>query len=207
MDAVTVKAIATAYSMKKEIKYVFITFLVILLLPVFAVITLTQVGLDVVSGAIVSRNPQLAQVDIRDPKTGAIIDYIAEPVVWPVTGPVTLEFGHPSPYQLFHTGIDIADPAGKVGTPVGAFMRGKVIYANTISWGYGRHVIIDHGKRVTSVYAHLDTLAVDVGQEVELGQVVGTRGNTGWSTGPHLHLQINVFYIPVNPRVFLAGNP
>jgi murein DD-endopeptidase MepM/ murein hydrolase activator NlpD len=45
------------------------------------------------------------------------------------------------------------------------------------------------------------------GQEVEMGQVIGTRGDTGWSTGPHLHFQINVFRIPVNPRVFLKGEP
>jgi murein DD-endopeptidase MepM/ murein hydrolase activator NlpD len=135
------------------------------------------------------------------------IDHVSEHGIWPVPGPVTLEFGESSPYQIFHTGIDIADPEGKVGTPVGAFMKGKVIYADADNWGFGRHVIIDNGHYITSIYAHLDTISVVKGQEVEMGTIVGTRGNTGWSTGPHLHFQINVINIPVNPRVFLSGNP
>ena len=64
-----------------------------------------------------------------------------------------------------------------------------------------------YGHHVTSIYAHLDTLNVKVGDEVDMGAVIGTRGDTGWSTGPHLHFQINVFGIPVSPRVFLEGEP
>ena len=85
-------------------------------------------------------------------------------------------------------------------------MKGKVIYAGETSTGFGKHVEIDHGHHIVSIYGHLDTIAVTVGQEVDLGTIIGTRGNTGWSTGPHLHFQINVFGIPVNPRVFLSGN-
>jgi len=68
-------------------------------------------------------------------------------------------------------------------------------------------VIINHGKHVTSIYDHLDTIGVKVGNVVEIGGIIGTLGDTGWSTGPHLHFQINVFGIPVNPRVFLEGAP
>lgn len=118
-----------------------------------------------------------------------------------------MEFGQTSPYQLFHTGIDIASPTHEVGDPVGAFMKGTVIYAGETSTGFGKHVEIDHGHHIVTIYGHLDSIAVTEGQEVEMGTVVGTRGNTGWSTGPHLHFQINVFGIPVNPRVFLTGNP
>ncbi|MEI7690284.1 MAG: M23 family metallopeptidase [bacterium] len=57
------------------------------------------------------------------------------------------------------------------------------------------------------MYAHLETLKVTRGQEVELGTIIGTLGNSGWSTGPHLHFQINLYNIPVNPRTFLSGNP
>jgi murein DD-endopeptidase MepM/ murein hydrolase activator NlpD len=205
MDPATLKVITAAYSMRREIKALFLTIFTICLIPVLAVLLLTQVGLNIVSDALVSGDPQNAQIDIHDPKTGEVVHHISETVIWPVTGTVTLEFGESSPYQLFHTGIDIAN--GKVGDPVGAFMKGKVIYADTLSWGFGRHVIIDHGYFVTSTYAHLDTLNVNVGDEVEMGQVIGTRGDTGWSTGPHLHFQINVFKIPVNPRLFLAENP
>ncbi|HOX41287.1 MAG TPA: M23 family metallopeptidase, partial [bacterium] len=72
---------------------------------------------------------------------------------------------------------------------------------------FGKHVIIDNGHHIESIYGHLDSIAVTVGQDVQAGTVLGTRGSTGWSTGPHLHFQINVYGIPVNPRTFLTGNP
>ena len=207
MNPATIKIIATTYSMRKEVKIIFLTIFSICLIPVIAVIMLTQVGLNLVSGVLASQNPQTLEVDIYDPNTGAIKDHLTEPAIWPTLGPISLEFSESSPYQLFHTGIDIASPDGKAGTPVASFMKGKVIYADTEFWGFGRHVIIDHGHYVTSIYAHLDTLRVSKGQEVEIGTILGTRGNTGWSTGPHLHFQINVFNLPVNPRTFLSGNP
>ena len=207
MDPATIKIIAAAYSMRKEVKIIFLTISGICLIPVIAVIMLTQVGLNLISGVLANQNPQTLEVDIYDPKTGAIVDHISEPAIWPTQGPISLEFSESSPYQLFHTGIDIASIDGKVGTPIASFMKGKVIYADTQLWGFGRHVIIDHGHYVTSIYAHLDTLSVTKGQEVEIGTIIGTRGNTGWSTGPHLHFQINVFNIPINPRTFLSGNP
>lgn len=204
MNPATIKYIAMALSMKKEIKLLFFTVGIICLLPVFAVLILTQAGLNIVSDALASLNPQTAQVDIRDPGTGEVIDHVEQTAVWPINGVVTLEYSQISPYQLFHTGIDIAGPTTD---PVVAFMKGKVIYAGENSWGFGRHVEIDHNHHVTSIYAHLDTINVIVGQDVEPGMIIGTRGNTGWSTGPHLHFQINVFGIPVNPRLFLSGNP
>lgn len=207
MNPQTIKLIAYAYSMKKEIKYLFFTVLVICMVPVFAVLILTQVGINTVSNALATLNPQSLQVDIHDPSTGGVVDHINTSVIWPVSGPVSLEFGQSSPYQIFHTGIDIASPAHQVGDPIGAFMGGTVIYADTQSWGFGRHVKIDNGHHITSIYAHLDTLNVVVGQKVKAGDIIGTRGTTGWSTGPHLHFQINLFGIPVNPRIFLQGNP
>ena len=207
MAPATLKVIAAAYSMRRELKIIFLTITAISLLPVIAIILLTQVGLNLVSDALASQNSQTAQVDIHDPKTGLIIDSIREAVIWPAQGPVSLEFAQSSPYQLFHTGLDIASPNGRVGPPVGAFMKGRVIYADTQTWGFGRHVIIDHGHGLTSIYAHLETLKVTRGQEVELGTIIGTLGNSGWSTGPHLHFQINLYNIPVNPRTFLSGNP
>lgn len=204
MNPAVIKYIALAFSMKQEIKIIFATLLIISLLPILTVVMLTQVGINIVSGALVSQDAQAAQVDIHDPATGEIVDHVETSVIWPIGGVVTLEYGERSPYQLFHTGIDIA---GGVGDPVGAFMAGKVIYAGESSWGFGKHVKIDHGHHVTSIYAHLDSIAVEEGQEVEVGTILGTRGNTGWSTGPHTHFQINVFGIPVNPRVFLTGDP
>lgn len=190
--------------MKKEIKLFLWTIAIICLLPVFTVIILTQAGFNFVSDVLANINPITSLVEIHDPADGSIIDTITEPRIWPVTGNISLEFGQLSPYQLFHTGIDIAGPTGD---PIGAFMKGKVIYAGETATGFGKHVKIDHGHHIVSIYGHLDSIAVEEGQEVELGTIIGTRGDTGWSTGPHTHLQINVFGIPVNPRVFLSGNP
>jgi len=207
MNPQTIKLIAALFSMKQEIRLIFFTLGVICLLPVFAVLILTQAGLDIISGALVFPNPQTAQVDIKDPATGEIIDHVDQVATWPIQGPVTLEFGKRSPYQLFHTGIDIADPNREIGDPVVAFMKGKVTEVGVTSWGFGKYVKVNHGHFVTSIYAHLDCINVSEGQDVDPTVIVGTRGSTGWSTGPHLHFQINVFGIPVNPRVFLTGEP
>lgn len=207
MNPQTIKIIAAAFSMKREIKLIFFTLGVICMLPVFAVLIITQAGINVVSGALISFNPQTNQVDIHDPASGDVIDTINQTMMWPVSGPVSLEFGQFSPYQLFHTGIDIASPDHRVGDPVRAFMKGTVIYADQTLLGYGKHVIIDNGHHITSVYGHLDAIGVTKGDTVDVGDVIGLRGTTGWSTGPHLHLEIRVFSIPVNPRLFLNGNP
>ncbi|MDD3686356.1 MAG: M23 family metallopeptidase [Bacteroidales bacterium] len=208
MSPQTVKIIVAVFSMRHELKYIFWTIIVICLLPVFAVIILTQNGIDLVSDVLVTGNTQTSQVEIRDPATGEIVDHVDQTSMWPVSGPVSLEFGVPHlPIQLFHTGIDIATTDHQVGDPVGAFMAGTVTYAGETSYGYGKHVIVNHGHHVSSLYGHFDSIIVQEGQEVEVGTVLGLRGNTGWSTGPHLHFEIRVFGIPVNPRIFLTGNP
>jgi len=117
-----------------------------------------------------------------------------------------LEFAQSSLYQLFHTGIDIANPNGYIGDPITPFMDGTVIYEGEIFWGYGKHIIIDHGDNITSVYAHLDKIYVFKGQKVKIGDQIGTMGETGWVTGPHLHFEIRLYGIPVNPRVFLGSS-
>ena len=85
-------------------------------------------------------------------------------------------------------------------------MDGTVIYAKEIFWGYGKHIIIDHGDNITSLYGHLDKIYVVNGQKVTINDVIGKEGSTGWSTGPHLHFQIDAYGIPVNPRTFLGNN-
>lgn len=206
MNPQTIKIIAAAFSMKKEIKYLFFTMLAIIMVPIFSVLILTQAGINIVSNALAQYNPQDLVVDIRDPLTGEVVDHINQSVAWPIQGIVSLEYGESSPYQPFHTGIDIAGP---IGDPVIAFMDGTVTYADTVSWGFGRHVNINNGHFITSTYAHLNTIDpnIHVGDTIPAGTIIGTRGNTGWSTGPHLHFQINIFGIPVNPRVFLTGDP
>ncbi|MBI3486276.1 M23 family metallopeptidase [Candidatus Daviesbacteria bacterium] len=198
----------TLWSFKKELKIVIFSFLIILSLPVIAVFMLTNAGIDIVSDKLVTSNPQNNSVEIHNPADGSVITQITPKVEWPVHGVVTLEFGQSDwPYQPFHTGIDIANPYGMSGDPITPFMEGTVTYAGEIFWGFGKHIIIDNGNYISSIYAHLDKIYVYPGEKVKLGQVIGREGQTGWATGPHLHFQIDVFGIPVDPRTFIPGNP
>jgi murein DD-endopeptidase MepM/ murein hydrolase activator NlpD len=202
------KALPVMLSFKKELKIICAVLVGVALLPVLLVIMLTQIGITSLGSVLATSNPQTLQIDIHDPATGAVVDHISGTGIWPVHGVVTLEFGQNDlPYQPMHTGIDIADPNHQVGTPVGAFLDGTVITVGHLNWGFGNYVVLDNGHHVTSTYGHLDSTAVAVGQVVKVGDILGLRGTTGWSTGPHLHFQIDVFGIPVNPRIFLSGNP
>jgi murein DD-endopeptidase MepM/ murein hydrolase activator NlpD len=195
------KLVLTLWSFRKELKFVLLAFLTILMLPVIAVILLTQVGINIISDKLVDQNPINQSIQIKDPTTGEITTEIHPTVVWPTKGVITLEFAQSSMYQVFHTGLDIAS---KLDEPVNPAMDGTVIYAGEIFWGYGKHVVIDHGNNVTTIYAHLDKIYVYKGQKVTTIDVIGGQGQTGWATGVHLHFQVNVYGIPVNPRVFLG---
>lgn len=200
--------IANIWSFRRELFYVSFAFVAILLMPVIAVMILTQTGINVVSDKIATVDSKTKSVLIHDPATGEVIKEINANVAWPVTGVITLEFGESDlPYQVAHTGIDIANPRGQIGDPVIPLMEGTVTYAGEIFWGYGKHIIIDHGNNITSLYAHLDKIYVYKGQKVKFGEIIGREGSTGWSTGPHLHFEVRAYGIPVNPRVFLGMNP
>ncbi len=208
MNPTLLAIISQLFSMKRELKYVLFIFFGILILPFVGIFVLTNIGIPLVSTHLASVNATTHKVEIHDPRTGQIIATIDAATTWPVSGVVTLEFGESDlPYQPFHTGIDIANPHSQIGDPVTPFMAGKVIYADEISWGYGKHVIVDNGNNVTSIYAHLSEIDTTLGAQVRPGDVIGKEGMTGWATGPHVHFQINVFGIPVNPRTFVTGNP
>ena len=95
--------------------------------------------------------------------------------------------------------IDLAVP---IGTTVRAAAAGKVIFSGTQS-GYGRLVIIDHGNGITTRYGHNSKLLVSVGQWVEAGERIALSGNTGNSTGPHLHFEIRINGSSVDPLKYL----
>ena len=103
--------------------------------------------------------------------------------VWPARGTVTSEFG--ARWGRLHAGLDVAGP---IGTPIWAAKAGSVVVAGTQS-GYGNTVVLDHGGGMTTLYGHQSRLAVSVGQSVSQGQLIGYIGNTGRSTGPHLHFE------------------
>lgn len=124
-------------------------------------------------------------------------------MMWPVNGPVTSGFGwrvHPIFHvRKFHTGIDIA---AAYGTAIHAADSGVVIFASTMT-GYGNVIIIDHGKGISTLYAHQRNFAVGSGATVGKGQVIGYVGTTGYSTGPHLHFEVRVDGNPVDPLRYL----
>lgn len=117
--------------------------------------------------------------------------------IWPLDGIITSEFG--PRWGAFHTGLDIA---ASPGTPVAAAKAGTVEFAG---WdgGYGKCVIINHGDGTKTRYAHASSILVDQGQWVEQGGAVIRVGNTGHSTGPHLHFEVMIDGTPRNPRNYL----
>jgi murein DD-endopeptidase MepM/ murein hydrolase activator NlpD len=127
----------------------------------------------------------------------------ALPSRWPVRGSVNSEFGNrKSPWTQdseFHAGIDIG---ANRGTPVQAPAAGTVFFAGTAP-EYGTTVIIDHGQDIKSLYGHLSQVSVKAGQKVERGTLIAYTGNTGRSSGPHLHYEILVKGHAVNPRAYL----
>jgi len=123
--------------------------------------------------------------------------------MWPVNGRVSSGFGyriHPiHRTRIQHTGLDIPKPSG---SGIAAADGGKVIFAG---WrgGYGRCVIINHGRGLATLYGHMQSIYVSNGQSVGKGQAIGAVGTTGYSTGPHLHFEVRVNGSPVNPLGYL----
>lgn len=125
------------------------------------------------------------------------------PELWPVAGRISSSFGERlDPFDgegAFHTGLDIATP---MGTPVHVTAEGVVTYAGILR-GYGRAVVVDHGHHLRTLYAHLSGFAAAVGQRVDRGDVIGFVGDSGRSTGPHLHYEVRINGVPVNPYKYL----
>ena len=124
---------------------------------------------------------------------------------WPVNGPIR------SPYGIriagiggeLHRGVDIGVA---IGTPVRPMLNGRVRFAGTMS-GYGQVIWVDHGEDVLTVYAHLSEIAVEAGREVSRGTVIGRTGQSGNTSGPHLHLEVWRWGREVDPVRMLGGPP
>lgn len=129
--------------------------------------------------------------------------YRATPLIWPTKGNVVSPFGkriHPIYLvEHFHTGIDIAN---QKGTPVVATADGIVKFAG---WqeGYGKAVVIEHNYGYMTIYGHLSSIRVKVGQNVSRGEIIGLMGDTGTATGPHLHYEVWKDNKICNPVKFL----
>lgn len=129
----------------------------------------------------------------------------SRPDLWPVAGKITSSFGyrkHPiSKRRHFHKGIDVANTSG---TDVVSSGSGIVTFAGW-NGGYGKVIIVSHGYGYKSVYAHNKSNLVEVGDRVSKGQVIAKLGNTGRSTGPHLHFEIRYNGQHIDPINVLAG--
>jgi len=125
------------------------------------------------------------------------------PAIWPTKGWLTSRFGNRiSPFTgglQFHAGIDIA---GALGTDVIAPARGRVVFSGKRG-PLGRTLVIDHGYGLRTVYGHINEAFVKRGQEIERGQVIASLGNSGRSTGPHLHYVVEVKGKTVNPLDYI----
>lgn len=100
-----------------------------------------------------------------------------------------------------HSGIDLAAP---YGSSIRVIKAGVVVFADPHG-AYGNLMVVDHGNGLTSHYGHCRTMLVKPGQKVKAGQIIGTVGSTGLSTGPHLHLEIRLNGKPQNPEKFIPG--
>jgi len=125
------------------------------------------------------------------------------PAIWPTQGWVTSDFGaRLDPYnasRTMHQGLDISTPHGQ---PVLTPSDGTVVFNGT-EGGYGKVLVVDHGYGVKTRYGHLSETFVRLGERVARGQKIAAVGNTGRSTGPHLHYEVRVNGIPENPRKFI----
>lgn len=122
-------------------------------------------------------------------------------------GRITSAFGtrrrYGTLFTTYHEGLDFAAPKG---TPVRAVAEGVVVLSERLKVR-GEAVVLSHGMGLCSGYWHLSERRVRVGERVREGQVLGLLGSTGLSTGPHLHLEVRLFGIPVDPAPFFQGLP
>jgi murein DD-endopeptidase MepM/ murein hydrolase activator NlpD len=127
------------------------------------------------------------------------------PSLWPVIGQITGHFGERlDPFSgegAFHAGLDIAS---HYGDEIRATADGVVQEVDQRA-GYGRLVVIDHGFGVTTWYGHLSGFNVQGGMHVKSGDVIGYEGDSGRSTGPHLHYEVRIYNTPVNPWRYLRN--
>jgi murein DD-endopeptidase MepM/ murein hydrolase activator NlpD len=153
------------------------------------------------------------EVSIQERSFQELVEYLEDqksllastPSIWPVKGWLTSTFGYrSSPFtgrRELHKGLDIAT---RSGTPVIAPADGLVVFAGR-EGGFGNMIIIDHGYGITTRYGHCSSLEAKLGQKIKRGDVVARVGNTGRSTGPHVHYEVAVNGVSVNPSRYILN--
>ncbi len=152
-----------------------------------------------------------SELEKRESSLSELVDYLEEqrlimlstPTIWPVRGWISSPFGfRSSPFtgrRVFHEGLDIA---ARYGLDIQATAKGIVVYSGEKA-GYGKIVTIDHGYGYMTRYSHNSRNVVKVGDKVNKGDVIAKVGSTGRSTGPHVHYEVLINGIPVNPIKFI----
>lgn len=145
---------------------------------------------------------EVKTVSVReDPEASRPPDPRRGTLSWPLRGVLYGRFGKKGKEP--HDGVDLAAPAG---TPVKTAAEGRVLYAGE-QRGYGLLVIIEHADDLVTLYAHNRDLRVKTGQKVRPGQVIATVGNSGRTSGPHLHFEVRKSGMPVDPMLYLGPVP
>lgn len=142
-----------------------------------------------------------ADLDAAEAKINEFMETV--PTLWPVSGTITDKFGYRrDPFTRktkYHTGLDIGADYGK---SIKAAAGGKVIMVDYV-YGTGNTVKVDHGNGIVTLYGHCSKILVKEGQTVEKGEVIAKVGSSGRSTGPHLHLEVQIYGTPVDPLQYL----
>ncbi len=133
--------------------------------------------------------------DLPRPRVKTDADFL-----WPIVGPVNSPFG--PRWGRFHAGIDIGSPHYQ---EVVAAADGEVIYADDTNGPLGKAVVLQHGRGMRTVYAHLSIIIAAEGHTVRQGQAIGGVGDTGRATGPHLHFEVRSNGVPLNPEDYLPA--
>ena len=164
--------------------------------------------LEKVEANLKSANQQAAQQEASFKEISVFLDkqrsiLAATPCIWPIKGWITSGYGKRSSPLTGepgrHIGVDIAN---EINTPIRATADGIVTYAGWEA-GYGRLVAIEHGYGYTTRYGHCARIDVKVGDEVKRGQIIGYVGSTGRSTGSHVHYEVRIHGVPVDPEKYL----
>ena len=151
-----------------------------------------------------------AEIDrIYEEMDGEMEEFVGGTFMYPVPGYTYISsyYGWRFNGTDFHTGVDFTG-SNVNGKKVVAANAGNVIFTKTTyipGKSYGKYIIVDHGGGYSTLYAHLSSVNVSVGDYVKKGQSIGNVGSTGWSTGPHLHFEIRVNGKHTNPLPYLKG--
>lgn len=192
----TLDQIASRYDVKKEVllqRNPLLSFLSNQLYVGQRVVVPIPAAKPVLAGNIVLRK-QMVQAASRKASRSRYMD-------WPIKE-ATITSGFGTRWGKQHKGLDMWNE-GEAKTPIQAARDGIVVEAGATRAGYGYLVVLDHGEGLQTFYAHMRKVSVNVGQEVKRGETVGYMGNTGDSTGYHLHFEVRQDDIPVNPAKYL----